>query len=566
MMPDNQNVTHQTMTQETIFGKNVMIFDDSMNMEDIQNAIDTLHELQAHNQFGPERYALLFKPGEYELDITVDYYVQAAGLGKIPGDVVINGSVQSITTIRNNNVTTMFWRSAENFLVKPPPENPVVYWAVSQAAPYRRMQIQGNVRFDKGGWASGGVLANSIIEGQAGTPTGQQWFTRNSEIGGWAGGNWNLTFVGVEGAPTELWLERPYTVVEKTPLIREKPFLTLDHSGGYALFIPELSHETSGVSWKNGVEDGELISVSTFYIAFPDKDDAKTINAALQSGKHILFTPGIYPLDDTLRVTHPNTILFGLGMPTLIPQNGKVALSTADVDGIKIVGLVADAGPKNSPTLIEIGAPGSNRLHAENPTSLHDVYCRVGGPAVGQADTCVTINSHDVIVDHFWLWRADHGAGADWDINKSRNGLIVNGDDVIVYGLFIEHFQEYQTLWNAERGRTYFYQSETPYDPPSQDAWSNDEIRGWASYKVADHVKEHQALGLGIYSFLGIKETTDPGVRLENAIETPNTPGIVFTHIVTFAGGFGGINHTINGLGISTNVGEVRFFEQFSGK
>ncbi len=128
----------------------------------------------------------------------------------------------------------------------------------------------------------------------------------------------------------------------------------------------------------------------------------------------------------------------------------------------------------------------------------------------------MVINSKDVCVDHIWLWRADHGNGVGWDKNKCANGLIVNGDDVTVYGLFNEHFQEYQTLWNGNNGRVYFYQSEMPYDPPTADAWKHNGINGYASYKVSDHVKSHEAWGVGIYNVF-----YNAPVIVDNAIETP---------------------------------------------
>lgn len=175
------------------------------------------------------------------------------------------------------------------------------------------------------------------------------------------------------------------------------------------------------------------------------------------------------------------------------------------------------------------------------------------------------MNSHDVIGDHFWLWRADHGTGAEWSVNEARHGLVVNGDDVTLYGLFNEHFQHYQTLWNGERGRTYFYQSEIPYSPPSIEAWNDDGKAGYASYKVADHVRQHSAWGLGIYSFFRGGSTVANNVRLENAMEVPNVPGISITHIVNFAGLNGGINHVINGQGPATEVGKLTLFDGFEG-
>lgn len=542
-------------------GDKVLIFEPDMDTEAMQAAIDSLNRQQAHAQFGNERYALLFKPGTYDLDVTVDYYVEAAGLGMAPGDVRINGTVQSTTTTHNNNVTIMFWRAASNFEVHPDSREEPVYWAVSQAAPYRRMHIHGDLQLDRSGWASGGLLANSIVEGEARLTTGQQWLTRNSELDSWAGGNWNRTFVGTTGTPDTPWPAEPNTVVASTPVIREKPFLVAEKDDTYSIFVPALQHGSRGVSWKSGTEAGRKIGLEKFHVAYPGSDNAATINTALASGKHLLLTPGIYELKDSIQVSRPDTVILGLGVPTLIPQSGKAALRTADIPGVVIAGIMVDAGLEESPVLIEIGPKGANAEHADNPASLHDVYCRVGGAIAGKARACLVINSHDVIVDHTWLWRADHGAGAEWDINTCANGLIVNGDDVTIYGLFNEHFQEYQTLWYGERGRTYFYQSEIPYDPPSQERYMAGDTLGYASYKVADSVREHAAWGLGIYSFFGVRGDQDPEVFLQSAIECPEHPGIRFTHVSTFAGGFGGIHHSLNESGPATYAKSLRFFK-----
>lgn len=543
------------------FGERVLLFDPDMDTAAIQGTLEDLHRQQANEEFSKERYALLFKPGTYDLDVTVDYYVQAAGLGQKPGDVQINGTVQSIATTNQNRVTIMFWRAAENFLVVPGSSETPVYWAVSQAAPYRRMHIKGDLRLDLGGWASGGYLANSIIEGTAGLTTGQQWFTRNSELGRWVGGNWNRTFVGTTGAPTEPWPAAPNTVVDRTPVIRDKPFLVLDDSEAFSVFVPALRKETRGVSWRGGAEDGVHVPIDNFHVAFPEKDTAASINKALDQGRHLLLTPGIYPIDEAIRVRHAGTVVLGLGLATLVPTSGNAALKVDDVSGIAIAGVMVDAGLERSDVLIEIGGEGADGDHAENPISLHDVFCRVGGAIPGSADACLVINSNHVVVDHTWLWRADHGAGAEWNVNRAKSGLVVNGDDVTIYGLFNEHFQEYQTVWNGERGRVYFYQSEIPYDPPGQAAWRTGDRKGFASYKVADGVKSHEAWGLGIYSFFGVRQDRDPGVRLGAAIETPESSGIRFTHISTFAGGYGGIDHAINQRGEATNVGELKLFE-----
>jgi hypothetical protein len=496
-------------------GENVLVFDPSMEMEEIQVVIDTIFTRQSarRSEFSNNRYALLFKPGKYDLDIKVEYYMQILGLGESPEDVVINGAVRS-NTLHRKSVLVNFWRSAENLTVIPPADSAMV-WGVSQAAPLRRVHVKGNLQlFDKG-YASGGFLADSKVDGNITSGPQQQWFTRNSDIGKWIGGNWNMMFVGVNGAPAENWPELPYTTIKETPLVREKPFLAFDENG-FCVKVPVLRKNSSGPDWTNGIKSEKTLRIEKFYIAKPDIDNAESMNSALKKGKHLLITPGRYFLNESLKVTKKGTVVMGIGLATLIPENGNAAMEISDVDGVSVCGITIDAGKTFSEELFVAGNPGSLKPHAANPLFLYDIFFRVGGPAEGSARTCMTINSRDVVVDHIWLWRADHGNGVGWNKNKAANGLIVNGDNVTIYGLFNEHFQEYQTLWNGNNGRVYFYQSEMPYDPPTVDAWKHDGIYGYASYKVADHVKSHEAWGIGIYNVF-----YDAPVIVDNAIETP---------------------------------------------
>ncbi len=508
-----------------LLGENVFVFDPSMDMKEIQTVIDTIFARQSarRSEFSLNRYALLFRPGSYDLDIKVDYYMQVLGLGESPRDVVISGAVRSNTT-HGNSVLTNFWRSVENLTIIPAGDSTMV-WGVSQAAPLRRVHIKGNLQlFDKG-YASGGFLADSKVDGNITSGPQQQWFTRNSEIGKWIGGNWNMMFVGVNGAPAENWPELPYTTIQETPIVREKPFLSFD-GREFNLKIPQLKKNSSGADWVSGIKSEKTISLEKFYIAKPGIDNAETMNSELSKGKHLLITPGRYFLSNSLKVTKPGTVVMGIGLATLIPENGNAALEISDIDGVSVCGLTIDAGKVFSEKLFVAGIPGSHKplVTSEasakeddaNPLFLYDIFFRVGGPAEGSAKACMEINSKDVVVDHIWLWRADHGNGVGWEKNRAANGLIVNGDNVTIYGLFNEHFQEYQTLWNGNNGRVYFYQSEMPYDPPSVDAWKHDGIYGYASYKVADHVKTHEAWGIGIYNVF-----YDAPVIVDNAIETP---------------------------------------------
>ena len=496
-------------------GENVFVFDPSMQMNDIQAVIDSVFARQSarRSEFTTNRYALLFKPGNYNLDIKVEYYTQVLGLGKSPEDVVINGAVRS-NTLHRKSVLVNFWRSVENLTVIPPGDS-VMVWGVSQASPLRRVHVKGDLQlFDKG-YASGGFLADSKIDGKVTSGPQQQWFTRNTDMGGWVGGNWNMMFVGVNGAPAENWPELPYTTINETPVVREKPFLAID-GNEFVVKIPAIRQNSTGPDWINGISALKSVSLDKFYIARPESDNAGTINAALKKGRHLLLLPGRYFLENSIKVDRPGTIVMGTGLATLIPVNGNPAVELADVDGISVCGITIDAGKIMSEKLFEIGKPGSTKRHPVDPVFLYDIFFRVGGPAEGSASACLVINSSDVFVDHVWLWRADHGNGVGWDKNRCANGLIVNGNNVTIYGLFNEHFQEYQTLWNGENGRVYFYQSEMPYDPPSADAWKHNGTYGYASYKVADNVKDHDAWGIGIYNVF-----YDAPVIVDNAIETP---------------------------------------------
>ncbi|MGH9604352.1 MAG: coagulation factor 5/8 type domain-containing protein [Terracidiphilus sp.] len=531
-------------------GPNVLVFDPSMPAAAIQAQIDRVYAIQQHSEFGPARYALLFLPGKYHVNVPVGFYTQVLGLGKSPDAVEIVGNVHADASLPHNNATCTFWRAAEGFSVVP--TGGTMQWAVSQAVPFRRMHVRGNMVLNQNhGWASGGWMSDTLVDGNVDSGSQQQWISRNCEWGSWTGSNWNMVFVGVVNPPAGEWPTPPYTKVDRTPIVREKPILEVDAQGNWSVLVPALRRDSKGITWRAGSTPGRLIPLTSFYIARPGVDAAATINAQLARGKDLLFTPGIYELEDAIRVSRPNTVVMGLGFATLKPIRGTAAITTSDADGIEIAGLLFDAGPIKSPVLLEVGPAGSKASHAANPICLHDVFFRVGGAGVGRTQVNLLIHSSDTIVDHTWIWRADHGSGVGWNINTSANGLVVNGNDVTAYGLFVEHHQQFQTLWNGNGGRTYFYQSEIPYDPPDQASYTSAKgVNGWASYKVADNVTTHEAWGLGIYSVF-----LRPGVALTRAIEVPRRLGDRFHHMITVAlGNLGEIAHVIDGQGAAATI------------
>ncbi|MEV7905303.1 coagulation factor 5/8 type domain-containing protein [Streptomyces anulatus] len=528
-------------------GPNVHVFDPST--PDIQGKVDEIFKKQESAQFGTDRYALMFKPGTYDdINAQIGFYTQIAGLGLNPNDTTFNGDVTVDAGWFDGNATQNFWRSAENLTLNP--VSGTNRWAVSQAAPFRRMHVKGglNLAPDGYGWASGGYIADSKIDGQVGPYSQQQWYTRDSSVGGWGNGVWNMTFSGVEGAPANSFPEPPYTTLDTTPISREKPFLYLD-GDDYKVFVPEKRENARGISWGNGTPAGESIPLDQFYVV-KEGADAATINAAVEQGLHLLFTPGVYHIDETINIDRADTVALGLGLATIIPDNGVTAIKVGDVSGVKLAGLLVDAGPVNSETLIEVGPENASADHSANPTSLQDVFVRIGGAGPGKATTSIVVNSDDTIIDHTWVWRADHGEGWGWETNRADYGVRVNGDDVLATGLFVEHFNKYDVEWYGERGRTIFFQNEKAYDAPNQEAIQNGDTKGYAAYRVDDSVEQHEGWGMGSYCYYNV----DPTIIQEHGFKAPVKPGVKFhSLIVVSLGGNGQYEHVINDVGSPTS-------------
>ena len=550
-------------------GPNVLVFDPSMPTAQIQAQVDAIANQQVSNQFGTQRYALLFKPGVYGADvpliIQVGYYTDVAGLGAQPGDVTINGHVDVYNQCFGpNNCIALdnFWRSLSNMTIHVTGStgcrSSADFWAVSQASPIRRVNMSGAnlTLFDycTAGpqYASGGFIADSQID--AGTSnviingSQQQFYTRNSNISSWTNGVWNQVFSGVVGAPPQSYPSPTYTTLATTPVSREKPFLFVDAKGNYNVFAPALRTNSAGSSWgTSSATPDRSIPLSSFFIASPSTS-VQDINSQLARGQNLILTPGVYQYDRSIEVKRPDTVVLGLGLATLVPQAGTAAITLSHVDGVQVAGLIIDAGPVTSPVLFQVGKPnGEKPSNAADPVTLSDVYFRIGGATAGSATTSLQIDQDNVILDNIWAWRADHGAGAAWTANTADHGVVVNGDNVTATGLFVEHYQKEQVLWNGNGGETIFYQSELPYDPPSQSAWSDGTANGYPSYVVTNGVSTHQTYGFGIYCFF------NQGVDIieDNAMTVPAAQPGVMVHDAgsVFLNGNGQITHVVNGVG-----------------
>ncbi|NNN29355.1 discoidin domain-containing protein [Streptomyces sp. S3(2020)] len=526
-------------------GPNVIVVDPST--PGLQQKFDQVFAQQESAQFGSGRYQFLLKPGTYNgINAQLGFYTSISGLGINPDDTQINGDITVDAGWFNGNATQNFWRSAENLAITP--SNGTDRWAVAQAAPFRRIHVKGGLNLAPNGygWASGGYIADSRIDGTVGPYSQQQWYTRDSSVGGWTNGVWNMTFTGVEGAPATDFDTGPYTTLDTTPISREKPFLYLDGSD-YKVFVPAKRTNARGVSWPANA--GTSLPLSQFYVVKPGAT-AATINTALAQGLNLLFTPGVYHLDQTIDVTRADTVVLGLGLATIVPDGGIDALHVADVDGVRLAGFLIDAGATRSDTLLQLGPAGSGADHSANPTTMQDVFIRIGGAGPGLATDSVVVNSDDVVIDHTWIWRADHGEGVGWETNRADYGLRVNGDDVLATGLFVEHFNKYDVVWNGERERTIFFQNEKAYDAPDAAAITHDGMVGWAAYKVADSVAVHEAWGLGSYC----NYTSDPSIVQHHGFQVPVKAGVRMHNLqVISLGGKGQYAHVINDTGAPTS-------------
>lgn len=355
-----------------------------------------------------------------------------------------------------NNALCNFWRGVENIHTG---YHGTTQFHVSQAAPMRRVQIEGSMQLGQG-YSSGGYLSNSNIKGTINAASQQQWFNRNNNMSKWTGGAWSFVHLGCKGAPgNSCGHGAAHSNVGQTPIIAEKPYIIEDNNK-YTLVVPGYEKNKSGYKWDGPEKE---VSFDHVYVA-SEHDSASTINNKLKSVDYVVFQPGNYKFSEPIRITKKNQVILGIGMPTLQSTHGNSVIEVGDVTGVRVAGLIMEPG-SNTPgeTLLKWGTSASHGSESE-PGVISDVFARVGGSnnsnsSQHQVKRMIQINSSHVIIDHTWLWRADHDVGGS--VKYSRNyvasGLEVNGNNVKAYGLFVEHTLGDMVLWNGEDGEVYFY-------------------------------------------------------------------------------------------------------------
>ena len=572
---------------------------------------------RARGHFSRERLALLFRPGVYrDFDVPIGYYTQILGLGKRAGDVVFTdgarGPYCAAADKRPGGAGSLdtFWRAAENFRTEAPAG---MLWAVSQAAPLRRVHVRGDlILHDEGRYASGGFLANVRVDGALDFGSQQQWCARNARVGsgGARGGAWSLVFVDSDGAlpaarasaraapNAKFGGEGPLVTrvsgVGARRALAEKPFVVVDapNAATFSLVVPkpydteERAARGDGDRLDDAPAADELVPFERVFGARSDADaDGATIQAKLDAGLHVVLAPGVYELNHTLTLRFEGQVLLGLGLASLVaPRDGAPAVRVTGAalaaGGARVAGVMLqaavldDAAAYARSCLLEVGvASERNAGRADNPVVLSDVFCRVGGGAPAgdaraahengaAARALVVVRGAHVVGDNLWLWRADHTALAPGE--APREGEVYH----LVAGVDAECRCEHGLVVDG-RGVTMVGLA-VEHTTRDNVVWRGDDgavyfyqnelpydathaafgAAGYVGYAVDGGVATHEARGVGVYSFF-----RDAQVLVPAAIRAPDAPGVVFENAFTrHLDGHSGILSVLNGRGGATGA------------
>jgi hypothetical protein len=133
------------------------------------------------NQFGTQRYALLFEPGTYgsaadPLVFQVGYYTEVAGLGQNPSQVVINGSIDTFNQCSAPDPAT-HWTTSGGRSPTSPSTSPAapaagqhrvlgrVAGRADAPGPGQRQRVPDGLLRRLPDYASGGFIADSSFTG-----------------------------------------------------------------------------------------------------------------------------------------------------------------------------------------------------------------------------------------------------------------------------------------------------------------------------------------------------------------------------------------------------------------
>jgi len=464
-------------------------------------------------QFGNKRRAILLTPGDYgDLVIPVNWYTSVIGAGLSAADVTVSG-ISSVDAYPGSSKGSLenFWKSVEGLTTT----QKSTLWAVSQAAPLRRSNIQGDLwlsetnenQGSQGGahYTSGGYMADVKVGGTLHWGTQQQFFFRNSEFANvnYTASGKSFVFVGVEGSP-QYNTDQPSPLIsniDAAPTVAEKPYI-VQLNDTWHIAVPNKETQKRGASSGSSIP---MIPMEDVFIA-KEGDDADAIQAGIQGKAALLLTPGIYGLSKPIVISQSNFVVLGIGMPTLVATGGLSALVVeSGATGVRVAQILVEAGTEISPDATE------PLVFWRGDTGIaSDLFARVGAFSyetdfhkrcvVTKADVMVRAEGDGLVFDNAWLWHADHDDCTEShrpvasDSAFSGNGLVVNGDRFLGYGLAVEHTKHDLVSWEGEDGALFFFQSELPYYSALD--FGND---GYSGFKVGYGVQNFTGHGIGVY-------------------------------------------------------------------
>ncbi|WPX97444.1 hypothetical protein [Candidatus Bandiella euplotis] len=486
------------------------------------------------NEWSNKRYAILVAGGNYEMSdqFKLGYYTQVVGVADGASDVRIAPGINVLNNCEKVGDANCkapggldnFWRSISDITLDVSRLGAPLRFAVSQASPIRDVKIIGNdilmcdwglggdCGFTSGGFISKMYVSNIILGSQ------QQFYVANSNFGQLQAGVWNIvshnnhgtTFGDGDISTKNLWDGYPFTQINDD-IILQIPRIIFDQ-GNWSVQIASGKKDANSFVVLSLDNDTSPTIVS--------KDKVQVINAEIAGGAPgLIIMPGIYNIQGVLNIPNDKVVL-GLGLPSLVCQSDSGKCMDLGSEGAHIAGMTFDAGvygSSSNPDNILLNVGQQYHGSSINPTTLQDIYCRIAriddAQASPSAYACVKINSDSVIGENLWLWRADHDKQSlqiPFDINYCKHGLIVIGNDVQMNGLFIEHFNDYQTIWLGKNGKIKFYQSELPYFMPSDGATVDCTVpdstyiqkeQVCPSLYITSDASGFNAKGLGVYSF-----------------------------------------------------------------
>lgn len=482
--------------------------------EDARSFLDQHYQKYKQDEFSIHRQAILLTRGDYgDLAFQVPFYTSVMGVGDDPSAVSVESfNVESRLPWQQGGATKTFWRSVEGLTA-----SKTCTWATSQACPLRRSVIYGDLELSGYcgketdlGPSSGGFIANVAVKGSVKLGTQQQFLFRNCEFGKVDirnTSNYNTVYVGVQGAPQVPKVNAPQMVsdIPQTDRVAEKPFL-VEENGKWFVYVPPVTANSVGLS--GDVE--RTIPIEEMYVAKAGDTEA-SINAGIVGKKGLLLSPAIYPLSMPVTITTPGFVILGLGFATLVSLGSLPAIHIA-ANNVRLAGVLLEGGFDANPNM----KTEALLLWSGNKGVASDLFARVGSfkyetyfhkpCAAKQANIFVQVDGSDNVVDHTWLWHADHDDCSNkWPDSVSAvscvsgNGLVVYGDRTIVYGLQSDHTMQDQVYWRGNGGKVFFYQNELPYINPYFKRPGYNFGMDYVSYRVDSACLDHYAIGLGSY-------------------------------------------------------------------